>query len=106
MFQRCRQMDTGVYFTHDSLLQTLQVLFSLLMAFMQESEGNSKTIIFNRTIFLRTSGLSNILCFEFLSALCWNLRGCKLDCFQSVLQYSIFSLEIIMRRPPKIIYMC
>lgn len=38
-----RQRYSGVSFTHDSLLQTLQVLFSLLMALMQESDRNSKT---------------------------------------------------------------
>lgn len=53
-------MDSGVYFTHDSLLQTLQVLFSLLMALMQESDRKSKTIIINYTIFLCTSGQCNI----------------------------------------------
>lgn len=38
-----RQRYSGVSFTHDSLLQTLQVLFGLLMALMQESDRNSKT---------------------------------------------------------------
>lgn len=45
-------MDTGVYFTHDSLLQTLQVLFCLLMALMEESDRNSRSIVTNRAIFL------------------------------------------------------
>lgn len=37
-------------FAYDSLLQTLQVLFRLLMALMQESVGNSHRI--NSQIFL------------------------------------------------------
>lgn len=42
----------SVYFTHDGLLQTLQVLFCLLVAFVEESDRNNKNIIINRTIFL------------------------------------------------------
>lgn len=52
-----RQRCSGVSFTHDSLLQTLQVLFGLLMALMQESDRNSKTN--TRCFFLCTSGQCN-----------------------------------------------
>ncbi len=34
-----------MFFTHDSLLQTLQVLFGLLVALMQESDRKGKPII-------------------------------------------------------------
>lgn len=42
MFDR-RPTCGAVDFTHDSLLQTLQVLFSLLVALVQESDRNSET---------------------------------------------------------------
>lgn len=45
----------GVDFTYDSLLQTLQVLFSLLVALVQESGRNSETK-YKLLLFLCTSG--------------------------------------------------
>lgn len=42
--QRNGTRTNAVCFTYDSLLQTLQVLFSLLVALMQESVGNSHGI--------------------------------------------------------------
>lgn len=45
----------AVCFAYDSLLQTLQVLFSLLMALMQESVGDSHRI--NRQITVYSSEL-------------------------------------------------
>lgn len=44
-----RGMDSDVSFTHDGLLQTLQILFGLLMALMQESDRNNRNIIKNNT---------------------------------------------------------
>lgn len=38
-------------FTHDSLLQTLQVLFGLLMALMQESNRSNGNITVTKKIF-------------------------------------------------------
>lgn len=43
--------------TYDSLLQTLQVLFSLLMALMQESVGNSHRINSQLSAFLNCLSL-------------------------------------------------
>lgn len=71
-----RQMGGGVCFTHDGLLQTLQVLFGLLVALVQESETNSKSTVRNREH-------SNTPCSMFcvvLGALCWNFKEVRLDC--------------------------
>lgn len=38
-----------MFSTHDSLLQTLQVLFGLLMALMQESDRNNQTLVTQKT---------------------------------------------------------
>lgn len=51
-----RRRHNDAYFTHDSLLQTLQVLFSLLVALVQESERKSKD---NTSCYLRTSKWSS-----------------------------------------------
>lgn len=40
-----RPKDGKIYFTYDSLLQTLQVLFGLLMTFMQESEEATERVL-------------------------------------------------------------
>lgn len=51
LFDR-RPLCGGVDFTHDSLLQTLQVLFSLLVALVQESDRfktKYKLLLFMRT---------------------------------------------------------
>lgn len=86
-----------VCFTHDSLLQTLQVLFGLLMALVQESDRKSRSIIKDKNMSYLYHNIS-YWCIV-LSALYRNLRTkWPLNTYESSSRRSLLVLSWLFRR--------